>query len=219
MSYIVLVQQAATPTSNPSAGNILLYADTLPELRLLDPAGNAYFLDNNRILRNASIATVSAGYASDTYLAGSSIVIPTAGAWKATTCYRCTFDMTKTGAGTATPIITIRMGTLGTTGDAAIATITFGAGSAAIDTGTFEVMVNFRSVGAGTSAVIQTVVKCEHHLAATGLTNTGASGCGIILATSSGFNSTTQTTIGLSFNGGSSFSGTNTLVQSKLDYL
>ena len=49
-----------------------------------------------------------------------------------------------------------------------------------------------------------------------GLTNTGASGTGIILVTSSGFNSTTQTKIGLSFNGGTSFVGTNQIQQAAL---
>ncbi len=170
-------------------------------------------------LSNASVASVAAGYAADTYLAGSALTIPVAGAWAVGTICKWQFDMVKTGAGTATPILIVRMGTLGTTGDAAIATLTWAAGTAAVDTGVFDVAAVFRTVGSGTSAVIQVMGRCTHHLAATGLTTTGASGTGIILATSAGFNSTTQTIIGLSFNGGASFSGTNTYVYADADKL
>lgn len=166
-------------------------------------------------LSNAAVAAVSAAYAADTYLAGSAITIPVAGAWKVGTQYICRFDMTKTGAGTATFVITLRMGTLGTTGDASITTMTFAAGTAAIDSGVCTVVADFRSVGSGTSAVIQARAEWPHHLAATGLHSTGASGYGVILATSAGFNSTTQTIIGLSINGGASFSGTNTMVDAQ----
>ena len=124
--------------------------------------------------------------------------------------------MVKTAAGTATPIFTVRMGTLGTTADAAILTLTFAAGTAAVDTGIFELWVNFRTVGSGTSAVIQGVIICHHHLAATGLTTTGAAGVGVIVGTSAGFDSTTPKILGVSFNGGTSFSGTNTLCQAQL---
>jgi hypothetical protein len=50
-----------------------------------------------------------------------------------------------------------------------------------------------RTVGSGTSAVVAGYAMVNHHLAATGLTNTGASGTGIILpGASAGFNSTTK---------------------------
>ncbi len=167
-------------------------------------------------LGNASVAAVSAGYATDTYLAGSSITIPTAGDWKVGERYRCTFDMTKTAAGTAAFTAIVRMGILGTTADAAILTLAFAVGTAAADTGLFDLWVNVRTVGSGTSAVIAGVLECRHSLAATGLVTTGASGIGIVTGTSSGFDSTTQTVIGVSLNGGTSFSGTNTLVQAGL---
>ena len=162
---------------------------------------------------NGSTAAVSAAFAADTYLAGSSVTVP-AGGWKVGTQYQCGFDMTKTGAGTAQFTVIVRMGTLGTTGDAAILTLAYAVGTGVIDSGWFEVYVVFRTVGSGTSAVIAGITTCNHHLAATGLITTGASGFGQILGTSSGFNSTTQTIIGVSVNGGASFSGTNTLVQS-----
>jgi hypothetical protein len=148
-------------------------------------------------------------------LAGT-VVTVAAGAWQTGQQYAATFDMSKTASGTATPAIAVRMGTAGTTGDATIATITFGAGTAAADTGIFDIWINFRSVGSGTAAIIEAVARCSHALAATGLVSTGASGAGIILVTSSGFNSTTQTKLGLSFNGGTNFVGTNQLQRARL---
>src|SRR5260370_21392028 len=59
-----------------------------------------------------STATVSAGYATDTYLAGSGIAIPTGG-FIAGARYGCVFDMVKTAAGTAAFTVTLRIGTAG----------------------------------------------------------------------------------------------------------
>src|SRR6185437_5543070 len=129
--------------------------------------------------RNASTSSVSAAYAADTYLAGSSVTVP-AGAWKVGTIYQCGFDMVKTAAGSASFTITLRMGTLGTTGDASIQTLVFGAGTAAIDSGWFEVYAVFRTVGSGTAAAVASMGICSHHLAATGLISTGASGTGVL---------------------------------------
>lgn len=168
------------------------------------------------VVSGASTVGVSGAYAVDTYLAGSAVTIPVAGGWLAGTTYYCTFDMVKTNVGTAAFTIQVRMGTAGTTSDASVLQLAFAVGSAAVDTGVFELWINFRSVGGGTAAVVQGVLKCSHHLAATGLITTGASGNGIIVGTSSGFNSTTQTIIGISVNGGASFSGTNTMVQAEV---
>jgi hypothetical protein len=164
---------------------------------------------------NSNTASVSASYAADTYLAGSAVVVA-AGDFKAKGQYRCIFDMVKTNVGTATPIITVRVGTAGTSSDTAQLTFTFGAGTAVADTGTFEVIVNWRSVGSGTSAVVQGICRGQHNLATTGLFNNAAAWT-IVGTPSSGFNSSTATTIGVSFNGGSSFSGTNTVVQAILE--
>jgi hypothetical protein len=164
--------------------------------------------------QNGSASTVSAGYAADTYLSGSAISMPSGGPI-VNSRYRMIFDMVKTAAGTATAIVTVRFGTAGTTADAAILTFTFTAGTAAVDTGTFTLDLHFRTVGSGTAAVAVGSIKLNHHLAATGLSALGASGYGQITTVSSGFNSTPAGSIlGVSFNGGTSFSGTNTLVES-----
>jgi hypothetical protein len=99
------------------------------------------------------------------------------------------------------------MGTAGTTADTAILTLTGPAQTAAIDTGYFEVVVTFRSVGAGTSAVIAGAYGVVHNLGATGLA--GSATVSTNSAASAGFNSTTSNIIGVSFNGGASFVGTN----------
>ena len=214
MSKLILNEQASAP-STPSAGKVALWQNTVNPSQTIatNDDGNSYIVGG---VTTGSTAAVSAGYATDTYLAGSGFTIGTAGAWKAGTVYLCLFDMVKTAAGTAAFTVNVRLGTAGTTADPSVLQLAFAVGTAAIDTGHFELLVNFRSVGAGTSAVVAGMIKCNHHLAATGLITTGASGTGIILGTGAGFNSTTQTKIGISVNGGASFSGTNTIVQSNL---
>lgn len=213
MGLLKLAEEASVTV--PAAGYVTAYpAATTSRWASIDESGNVTHYPY--VLTAASVAAVSGAYAADTYLAGSGITIPSAGDWTVGETYRCRFDMTKTAAGTAQFTIIVRMGTAGTTADAAILTLAFAAGTAAVDTGMFDVLVTFRTVGSGTSAVIAGTAECRHALAATGLVSTGASGNGLILGTSSGFNSTTQTVIGLSVDGGASFSGTNTLVQASL---
>lgn len=160
---------------------------------------------------NYSTSSVSSAYASDTYLAGSFITFPT-GTPDVATLYRCKFDITKTAVGTATPIVTVRIGTAGSVADTARHTFTFSAGTAAAETGIFEVEVYFRTVGSGTSAVTTAEVRLNSN-PTTGLSSLihGLSGV------SSGFDSTVAGLgIGLSFNGGASFVGSNTFVKAEL---
>jgi len=202
---------------SPQSGGAFLPAadyDITGQMRLVPTlAANAPV---NAITKGAfSTATVTP-FATDTYLVGSSIAAPSMG-FLAGSRYTCLFDMVKTAAGTATPIITVRIGTAGAIGDTAILTFTFAAGTAAVDTGTFLVTAHFRTVGSGTAAVVVGVAECRHALAATGLVSTGASGQGQISVVSSGFDSTTAgLVIGTAFNGGASFSGTCSLVEAEL---
>lgn len=161
---------------------------------------------------NNSTSSVSAGYSADTYLAGSSILIPVQRP-KIGTRFRCMFDMTKTAAGTATPIVTLRYGTNASTADTALCAFTFSAGTAATDTGMFVVEALYRSVGSGTSAVVQ------GHCRLVSQPTTGLSSLlKGVATTSSGHDSTTVNTyLGVSFNGGASFSGTNTQVMSSIE--
>lgn len=168
------------------------------------------------LLFNNSSASVSAAFATDTLVAGSSILLPS-GITVAGIQYEVIFDIVKTAAGTATPIVNLRFGTAGTTADASICTMTFAAGTAVADTGKFTMVGTLRSAGAGTTAVMVGSTMINHALAATGLTTTGASGTGQITTVGGGFNSTlTNAYLSVSFNGGASFSGTNNYVQARL---
>ena len=165
-------------------------------------------------LVNSSVSSQSPS-TSDVYLTGSNIVV-TAGDMQAKGQYKCVFDMTKS-AGTGAIIVTLRVGTAGTTSDPAIQTYTFGAGTSVADTGIFEVIATWRTVGTGTSAVIQGICRGTHNLPTTGLFNNAA---GFIVigspSPSSGFNSSTATNIGISFNGSTAFAGTTQIVQAQL---
>jgi len=121
----------------------------------------------------------------------------------------------KTGtSGTSAMVVAVRIGTAGTTADTAMATLTFDIQSAVADEGAVDVNVVFRSVGSGTSAVIQAVGMLDHRLANTGLTTVNTS---IKKATSAGFNSTTAgLKIGCSVIGGNGTTSSVSLVQAEL---
>jgi hypothetical protein len=209
MSDILLDVQS--PSLTPAAGQIVVYGDSVSKkLQAKNDAGLVSTLGN---VQNVSTANQT-GFAADTYMTGSGIAIPASLA-KVGSIYRFRFDMVKTAAGVATPIIIVRFGTAGTTADAARLTFTFAAGTAAIDTGVWELSCHFRSIGV--AGVLTGMAKLDHHLAATGLSTTGAAGTGVILVTSAAFDTTVAASIiGVSFNGGAAFSGTNTLQQAEL---
>jgi len=169
-------------------------------------------VDLAQVYMNGSAAGAT-GFAANQAIPGSVITIP-AGAWKTNGSYHCVFDMTKTAAGTAAIVITLHMGTAGTVADASIGTITFAAGTAAADSGLFDMYVTFKSVGSGTSAVIAIYSRLTKVFTTTGLVNNGGQ-VAATSATSAGFNSTTPTKISLGFNGGASFAGTNFFVQTE----
>ncbi len=177
---------------------------TMAQLAAYPGAGGLY---------NANVpATALTPFATDTYLTGSAISIPAG--LQANSIYRCLFYATKTAAGVATPIVSIRFGMAGSTADTARCTLTFAAQTAAIDTGLFELTAIFRTVGASTSAVIVAIGKISHALAATGF-STGNNG--LTLATSAGFDSTVATSkIGVSVNGGTSAAWSVSAVQAEL---
>ncbi len=171
-------------------------------------ADGAVKSQTNLVSYNSSTAAQGAGFASDTYLTGSFILFPTAP--KVGTKFKLKFDVSKTAAGTATPIITVRLGTAGSTADTARNTFTFSAGTAATDVGTFEVDCVFRAVGA--SAVLQG--RCA-------LTSQATTGISSLLktqqSTSGSFDSTTAGLgIGVSVNGGASAAWTVQLVDAEL---
>jgi hypothetical protein len=196
----------------------------LPKERVeLNEAGNYLHFDSNGglyvaastvTLYNISTSSQASTFAADTYLAGSFIKFPRLP--KVTTTYTCEFDVTKTGAGTATPIVTVRLGTAGSTSDTARNTFTFNAGTANADSGKFKVVVSFRTVGSGTSAITQAVCSLiKGATATTGIINLVGQ---TLAVTSGGFDSTVANLgIGVSLNGGTSASWTVTQVVSTLE--
>lgn len=167
---------------------------------------------NNRVgdQHNASTANQT-GFAADTYLAGSVINIPQ-GKVKVGTKYRVKFNVVKTAAGVAAPVVTCRVGTAGAIGDAARATLTFAAQTAVVDEGVFELEFDFRAAGA--SAVIQALGVIGHRLAATGLSTSNNS---VVINTGAAFDvSAANLKIGLSVNGGASAAWTVSLVSAEL---
>jgi hypothetical protein len=189
----------------------------LTAIAALTPTANKFLIGNGTtwvtkpaILSNGSTAQQTFG-ASEAYVTGSTITVA-AGDFTAGTTYKCTFDMTKTAAGVAAPIVAVKLGTAGTALDTTRATMTFNAQTAAVDSGTIEIWVNFRAVGA--SAIIQANGRITHFLANTGLSTANAS---TTFNTSAAFSSTTATKIGISFNGGTAFSGTTEMVQAEYE--
>lgn len=164
---------------------------------------------------NQSVAAQALA-ATDTYLTGSSIAIP-ANSLKVGTRYHLIFNVSKTAAGVVAPIINVRFGTNGSTADTARLTFTFLAQTAAIDVGTFEIFVTFRTVGSGTSAVMQGVGRVQHSLSTTGLQNLPSK---VLTVTSAGFDSTVASSIiGVSVTPGTSAAWTVQQVQAELQNL
>jgi hypothetical protein len=175
-----------------------------------------------KILRTTSTGSIAAQTlgTGDTYIAGSSPPAFPAGKIQAGTFYRVKLDMAKTAAGTAVATFTLRMGTLGTTGDAAICTFTApSAQTAAIDNGQLEILANFRSVGSGTSAVVEGLLVMIRTNTTTGFLSTGGLQIAPLRVTSGGFDSTTVTRIGISINPGASSSWSTQVVQSEVKNL
>lgn len=166
--------------------------------------------NETRDQHNVSTANQT-GFAADTYLAGSDVSIPQ-GKVKIGTKYRARFNVVKTAAGVAAPVITLRVGTLGAIGDTARNVLTFAVQTAVIDEGEFEVEFVFRASGA--TAVIQGLGILGHRLAATGLSTSNNS---VAVNTGASFDVTAANLkMGLSVNGGSAAAWTVNVVSAEL---
>ncbi len=222
----VTVGQGGTGLQTLTANNLLVGNGT-GNVTFVAPSTSGNVLTSNgttwnssapsvRTVYNQSTGSQGAGFAADTYVTGSSVAIPATGL-RVGTRYHMIFEASKTAAGTAAPVLIVRFGTNGSTLDTAQCTITFSAQTAATDTGTFEVWATFRTIGAGTSAVLQCVGQRRHGASVTGFGNLVSQ---TIPVTSGGFDSTVGSSIiGTSANGGASAAWTLTLVQAELENL
>jgi hypothetical protein len=208
MADILLDTQAASTT--PASGQMVLFPEAVgKKFSYKDDAGRTYTLGASGI-KNYSVATQS-GFATDTYVTGSNILIPTSLSAQVGTTYKCSVSLSKTAAGVAPPTAIIRVGTAGTIADTTVITFTGAAQTAAVDVGTLEVWATWRTVGA--TGVLQGTFSLVHNLA----NNVGLSGTNVIEVTSASFNTlTTSLYMGLSLNYGASASVTVTQVESSL---
>lgn len=166
-------------------------------------------------LGNQSIANQACPAASTTYLTNSNNIVPTGERVKVGTVFRWHGTMTKTAAGTAANSILVKIGTAGTSADATILTFTLPAGTAAADTGYFEINVVVRVIGA--SAVINGTCLVTHNLATTGIININQV---VLNVTSSTFNSNVDLlNWGLAFTSGTSVAWTFTQIFSTIKNL
>lgn len=202
MSTTRYVNRAKPAT--PPAGHSRLFVDSIAKIAcLIDDAGRIAANSSN-----ASIADQGPGFDSDTYVAGSNIIIPSF-QMQAQTRFIWRIVASKTGAGVATPIYRVRIGSAASTADTARATLTGPAQTANADNAVIEIIVTVRSVSA--TGVLQASVSMKHRQAATGFA-TNATGSDDVTAT--GFDNTDLDGqyIGLSINGGASAAWTVTQV-------
>lgn len=134
-----------------------------------------------------------------TYITGSNVAI-TAGRIAVGTLLRWRFGMTKTGAGSAASTIDIAFGTAGTTADAARVSFTKPAGTAHADEGFVEIEATVTAVGATTGVVTGEFRMIHNHATQGHMTIPAA----CVLTTSSAFNTSTVTDIGLCLTTGAS---------------
>lgn len=181
--------------STPSSGNTTLFTDsTTKKLHSIADDGV------NRLIQPIYNSNTSAQsiVTSDTYIAGSSISLPPS-LMRAGAMFQWTFGLTRSGAGTATPVYSVRFGTAGAVGDAARLTFTGLAQTNAADTGVHRIYVVCRTVGA--SGVIAGIFEEHHILTTTGLAN--AAQVQAQASASSGFDTTVANSIiGVSINPG-----------------
>jgi hypothetical protein len=154
-----------TPTITLPIGGFAVYNDDA--WHVYDNTGALVTkIGTSNIIVNTLTAAMGAVTASEFYVTNSNVPVP-GGVVKVGMKFKWRIVVTKTGAGTAAPIVKVYVGTNGSLSDTARLTFTSSIlQTAAIDTGLFEIEVIVRSIGA--SGVIQGYCAISHHLAATG---------------------------------------------------
>lgn len=207
------VIKAATSLPGAPVAGVREYFDATALLPAFVTTGGRYGLMCGSTF-NAAIAAQGPGFAADTYITDSHLLIPSFGL-QARTVFHWQLSASKTAAGVATPIYVVRIGTGKATTDTAILTLTGPAQTGVIDIGTLNLLVTVRSIGSGSAAVLQGTAWWDHRgtiassTIGTGFANDGT---GHVEATSSGFDSTAMAGkyVGLSINGGASAAWTLT---------
>lgn len=203
MSQLTLAEVASSTINTPASGKLALYADSTASLQGYKNDAGRFFLRTD----NASIAALTVN-AADTYVTDSDLLIPSFGMQTRAKFY-WQISASKTGAGIATPIYNIRIGTLRTVaGDTARLVLTGPAQTAIADVGTLNIMATVRAVSA-TVGVIQGTAWWDHRgTAASSTIGVGFAndGTGHVEGTSANFDNSALggNYIGLSLNSGAS---------------
>lgn len=205
MSQLIL-NVTSVPAVPAAAKNAIFVDNSLGGLCYRDDAGRVWGQTHR-----ASIASQGPGFAADTYVGDSNntLLIPSFG-MQARTVFRWTFVASKTAAGVATPVYTIRIGPNASTADTARLALTGPAQTAIADIGTLTIQIVVRSVGA--SGVMAGAAWWAHRgtAASTTVSGTGFANdvTGHVEGVSAGFDNNPATIygqyIGVSINGGAS---------------
>lgn len=194
MSDILLDVQSVAAT--PAAGQLVLAANTTTKrIQTVDDAG----FKRTMGYVNFSTAAQSPAASTRTYITGSNLVIP-AGALQVGTCFRWTFNITKTAAGIATSTYDIAFGTAGSTLDTARVSFTKPAGTGVADEGRIVISAICRGP-VGASGVVAGHFTLTHNLSATGHATIP---CVDVQVQSAAFDITAPTNIGVCITSGAS---------------
>lgn len=161
---------------------------------------------------NNSTAPQSITAATVTYLTGSNISIANV---KAGSVVNWDIAVLKTAAGVAPPVFTVRFGTTGTTADSTLLTFTGSAQTAIADGGLFSIKCIFKTVGAGSAAVLAGHYTLMHNAQVVGLSVLPVN---FSFQTSPGFNSTlANAVLGITVDSGAAAAWTINQVSVKLE--
>lgn len=143
MADILIDTQAAPGT--PAASKVVLWVDsTTKRFVQTDDTGKV----SGRASGNDATASQGAGFASDTYVTNSGLLIPSFG-MRAGQLYKWIISLSKTAAGTAAAIYTVRIGAAQSTSDTSrLALTATTAQTAAVSAGLLQIIVGVRSVSA-----------------------------------------------------------------------
>lgn len=164
MAELDLTNIASTSIATPGSGLTGVFVDTVDKVvKTKDDTG---LIRSYRMVNSGSAAAQTPAATTRTYITGTQISIPP-GKMAIGTGFRWKFNMTKTGAGTASSTFDIAFGTAGTTADTARVSFTKPAGTAVIDEGWVEINAIVRGPLSSSGVVVGQFVM-THNLQITG---------------------------------------------------
>ncbi len=143
MAEVDFTEVARSIIATPAAGVAAVYVETDAQLRMKLPSG-AFRAVSELSNSSSTVQTVS-NTNTRTYLTGSQIALPVAGALQIGSVFQWNFDLTKTAAGTQSSTFDLAFGTTGGTTDTArVSFVTPQGGTAAADTGQVQIIAVVR---------------------------------------------------------------------------